>query len=116
MPAQVRIVDAADAMIRETHSGGHISRRLVRREHGLSSMSLNITTIHEPFADDAPVGYDGYDQIIYMLSGEAEVEFDGGSHILGPGAALIIPNGCTYKYKVIKSPTEIVAVFAPGRF
>jgi len=103
-------------MTRESDEGRHISRRLVRREHGSTAVSLNITTIHDGFEDAAPVSYDGYDEIVYMLAGEAEVEFDGVRHKLAAGAALVVPNGCSYKYKVVKGPTEIIAVFSPARF
>lgn len=79
-------------------------------------MSLNVTTIREGYEDEAPVTYDGYDEIVYVLAGEAEVEFEGTTHKLMAGSALFIPDGCSYKYRVTKGPNEIIAVYGPARF
>jgi glyoxylate utilization-related uncharacterized protein len=116
MARKVRVIRPADAMIKQSSDGVHTSRRLIRREHGSDRVSLNTLTILDGFADEAPVAFEGYDQIIYVLGGESETEFDGETHRLTPGSALFIPDGASYKYKVIKGPHEIIAIFGPARF
>jgi len=89
------------------------SRRLVRRTHG-SSVSVNISTLEEGY-DDHAVQYPDHDEIFYILSGEAEMEFDGLTRKVGPGMAVFVPRNSTYAYRVIKGPNEMVVVFSPAR-
>jgi len=89
------------------------SRRLVRRAHG-ASVSVNVSTLDEGY-DDRAVRYPEHDEIFYILSGEAEIDFDGVNRRLGPGMAVVVPRNCTYAYRVIKGPNEMVVVFSPAR-
>jgi mannose-6-phosphate isomerase-like protein (cupin superfamily) len=90
------------------------SRRLVRKTHGSSAMSFNVSTLEQGY-DDREVQYADYDEIFYILVGEAEIEFDGGRHLLAPGMAVFVPRGSKYAYRVTKGPNELVAVFSPAR-
>jgi ethanolamine utilization protein EutQ (cupin superfamily) len=63
-----------------------------------------------------PVTYEGYDEIVYLMAGEAELEFDGTTHQFKAGSALFIPDGCSYKYRTVNGPNELIAVFSPARF
>ncbi len=90
------------------------SRRLVRKAHGSSAMSFNVTTLEQGY-DDREVQYADHDEIFYILAGEAEIEFDGVCHLLTPGMAVFVPRGSKYAYRVTKGPNEMVAVFAPTR-
>jgi|SRR5271154_1380551 len=91
-----------------------ISRRLVRRAHGSNTMSFNVSTLEQGY-DDRAVSYTDYDELFYILAGEAEIEFDGISRRLTPGMAVFVPRGAAYAYRVIKGPNELVAVFSPAR-
>jgi mannose-6-phosphate isomerase-like protein (cupin superfamily) len=90
------------------------SRRLVRRTHGSNTMSFNVSTLEQGY-DDREVQYADYDEIFYILAGEAEIEFDGGRHLLAPGMAVFVPRGSKYAYRVTNGPNELVAVFSPAR-
>jgi mannose-6-phosphate isomerase-like protein (cupin superfamily) len=90
------------------------SRRLVRKTHGSNTMSFNVSTLEQGY-DDRDVQYADYDEIFYILAGEAEIEFDGGRHLLAPGMAVFVPRGSKYAYRVTKGPNELVAVFSPAR-
>ena len=90
------------------------SRRLVRKTHGSNTMSFNVSTLEQGY-DDREVQYADYDEIFYILAGEAEIEFDGGRHLLAPGMAVFVPRGSKYAYRVTKGPNELVAVFSPAR-
>jgi mannose-6-phosphate isomerase-like protein (cupin superfamily) len=90
------------------------SRRLVRKTHGSNTMSFNVSTLEQGY-DDREVQYADYDEIFYILAGEAEIEFDGGRHLLAPGMAVFVPRGSEYAYRVTKGPNELVAVFSPAR-
>ncbi|HIF09984.1 MAG TPA: cupin domain-containing protein [Sneathiellales bacterium] len=114
MTKKIRVLTMDDAEIVDMPEERIISRRLVRKDHGSETASLNVSTLGEGF-DDPEVCYD-YDEIIYMLSGEVELKFDGEVQIIGPGAAIFIPKGCTYGYRVTKGPNEVIAVFAPAKF
>jgi len=90
------------------------SRRLVRKTHGSSVMSFNVSTLEQGY-DDREVEYADYDEIFYILTGEAEIEFDGVRHLLKPGMAVFVARGSKYGYRVTKGPNELVAVFSPAR-
>jgi mannose-6-phosphate isomerase-like protein (cupin superfamily) len=90
------------------------SRRLVRKTHGSSAMSFNVSTLESGY-DDREVQYADHDEIFYILAGEAEIEFDGVRHLLKPGMAVFVPRGSKYGYRVTIGPNELVAVFSPAR-
>ena len=114
MDKGIHVLSIADAEVAELEGGKLISRRLVRRAHGSQRASFNVTTIHEGF-DDRAIRYEGHDEIFYVIAGEAEIDFDGGRHVLKPGMAVFVPEGCTYGYRVLRGPNEVVAVFTPAR-
>ena len=86
----------------------------MRKTHGSNTMSFNVSTLEQGY-DDREVQYADYDEIFYILAGEAEIEFDGGRHLLAPGMAVFVPRGSKYAYRVTKGPNELVAVFSPAR-
>jgi mannose-6-phosphate isomerase-like protein (cupin superfamily) len=116
MDKAVRLLTVDDATVKESAGGLHTSRRLVRREHGSERMAFNVTTILEGFEDEEPVSYQGYDEIVYVLAGEAEADCNGTTHVLKPGSALFVPDGASFRYRVTTGPNEIVAVYSPARF
>jgi mannose-6-phosphate isomerase-like protein (cupin superfamily) len=89
------------------------SRRLVRKAHGSSAMSFNVSTLEQGY-DDREVQYD-HDEIFYILAGEAEIQVEGVRQLLTPGMAVFVPRGSKYAYRVTKGPNEMVAVFSPAR-
>ena len=110
----VRFVTLGEAEVVELEEGRLTSRRLVRKEHGSEKISFNVSTLREGY-QDAGVAYLGHDEIVYVLSGRAEVTVDGKSRIVGPGTAIFVPEGERYGYRVLEGPNEVIAVFAPAR-
>ncbi len=109
----IKVIDISDAEVAEDPL--MVSRRVIRKEHGAESMSLNITTVNEGY-DDPAVVYPDNDEIVYILSGTAEITVDGEIHTLNPGKAIYIPRGQAYGWKVTEGPNEAVVVFTPARF
>jgi quercetin dioxygenase-like cupin family protein len=114
MSKAISVLTMDDAEVVELEGGTLTSRRLVRRVHGSERMSFNVSTLREGY-DDPSVSYEGHDEIVYVMAGEAEFGFDGQKRTLKPGMAAFIPAGCRYSYRVTKGPNEVVAVFSPAR-
>ena len=108
----IKVMDLGDAEIYEDETV--VSRRLVRRAHGSEEMSLNVSTLKEGYDDPACV-YAEYDEIVYILSGTAELTIDGETRTVGKGTAFYVPRGASYGYKVIEEPNDVIAVFTPAK-
>jgi quercetin dioxygenase-like cupin family protein len=91
-----------------------ISRRLIRRDHGSEEMSFNVATLHENYNDQNCV-YPEYDEIVYVLTGKAELTIDGETQTISEGTAFYVPRGIPYGYKVVEAPNNVVAVFTPAK-
>jgi len=91
-----------------------ISRRLIRRDHGSEEMSFNVATLHENYNDQNCV-YPDYDEIVYVLTGKAELTIDGETQTVSEGTAFYVPRGVPYGYKVVEAPNDVVAVFTPAK-
>lgn len=111
--SSIKVVDLGEAEVVEFPHV--VSRRVVRKAHGATGMSLNVTTLHEGY-DDQNVSYPDHDEIVYILSGTVELTLDGKTQVVGPGKAMYVPRGQTYGYKVITGPNEVIAAFSPARF
>ena len=108
----IKVLGLGDAEVYEDKTV--ISRRLVRREHGCEEMSFNVSTLHVGYEDDACV-YADYDEIVYILSGKAELTIDGETQTIGAGTAFYVPRGQSYGYKVTEGPHDLIAVFTPAK-
>ncbi len=53
-----------------------------------------------------------YDEVLYVLEGELEVESDGGSAVAGPGEMILIAGGGTVTYRS-KAGTKTFVVLYP---
>lgn len=108
----IKVMSLDDAEVYEDETV--ISRRLVRRAHGSEEMSLNVSTLKEGMEDPDCV-YADYDEIVYVLSGTAELTIDGETQTVGKGTAFYVPRGASYGYKVIEAPNDVIAVFTPAK-
>ena len=108
----IKVMSLGDAEVYEDETV--ISRRLVRRAHGSEEMSLNVSTLKEGMEDPDCV-YADYDEIVYVLSGTAELTIDGETQTVGAGTAFYVPRGASYGYKVIEAPNDVIAVFTPAK-
>lgn len=111
--SSIKVVDVGEAEVVEFPQV--VSRRVIREAHGAAGMSFNVTTLHEGY-DDQKVSYPDHDEIVYILSGTAELTLDGETQLIGRGMAMYVPRGQTYGYKVIKGPNEVIAAFSPAKF
>ena len=87
------------------------ARRLFGPEQGSDLASLVLATVQNGY--DTDVGPLDFDEILYLTRGIAEVEVGGVWRSLGPGNAMFIPQGATYRWKVVEGPNEFVVVIAP---
>ena len=71
-------------------------------EFGTAEVGLDVEGLHET-----------RDEIIYVLTGKLEVEFDGACQTITPGSTVFIPQGLRYQLRVIDGPAEILGVFSP---
>jgi quercetin dioxygenase-like cupin family protein len=108
----IRVIDLSEAQIVEDAT--FTSRRVVRREHGSTGMSFNVSTLREGF-DDQHCVYPDHDEIVYLLSGTVELTIGGKTLTISAGKAIYIPRGKPYGYKVVKGPNEVIAVFTPAK-
>jgi mannose-6-phosphate isomerase-like protein (cupin superfamily) len=113
MASAIRVLTMDDAEVVELEEGLLVSRRLVRRTHGSEGASVNVSTVNEGYDGDA--SYEDNDEIVYVLEGEADVDYDGEHHTLRPGMAMFVPRGATYHYRVTRGPNELLVVFVPAR-
>jgi len=111
--SSIKVVDVSDAEVVEFPN--IVSRRVVRKAHGATGMSFNVTTLHEGY-DDQAVSYPDHDEIVYILSGTVELTLDGKTQVIGAGKAMYVPRGQTYGYKVLEGPNEVIAAFSPAKF
>ncbi len=91
-----------------------ISHRLIGRDHGSREMSFNFATLNENYNEEKCV-YPDHDEIVYVLSGKAELTIDGEMQVVANGAAFYVPRGVPYGYKVIEAPNDVVAAFTPAK-
>ena len=59
--------------------------------------------------------YNGHDELVYVLKGKCEIEFDGKTEIAGPGTLLFVPDGSSYDFKVLEELFELLAALSPPR-
>ena len=75
---------------------GRKSLEIVSGEKGSSAVTLRLVEIPVPQPGDRPRGphrHDGFEECIYVLSGEGRTESDSGKYPLKPGDTILIPPG-----------------------
>ena len=53
------------------------------------------------------------DELVYVISGAGELEFEGQKHRIGPGTAFFAPAGAKFHYRTLEAPHETLAVISP---
>lgn len=110
MGAEIQVRQVQD--IKELESGLIRSRQLTGPSKGSEHFSAYHATIVAGYDDKS--GYPN-DELVYLLSGEAEIEYDGVRRTVGPGTAIFIPQGGVVRYKVLGEKTEVLVIYAPPR-
>ena len=75
---------------------GRKSLEIVSGEKGSSAVTLRLVEIPVPQPGDklrSPHRHNGFEECIYVLSGEGRTEADSGSYPLRPGDTILIPTG-----------------------
>lgn len=84
------------AAARQLGLAGRKSLEIVSGEKGAQAVTLRLVEIPVPAPGDAlrgPHFHNGFEECIYVLSGEGCTEADSGSHPLGTGDTILIPSG-----------------------
>jgi quercetin dioxygenase-like cupin family protein len=75
---------------------GRKSLEIVSGEKGSNAVTLRLVEIPVPEAGDRPRGphrHDGFEECIYVLSGQGRTESDSGKYPLKAGDTILIPSG-----------------------
>jgi quercetin dioxygenase-like cupin family protein len=75
---------------------GRKSLEIVSGEKGSNAVTLRLVEIPVPRAGDRPRGphrHDGFEECIYVLSGQGRTESDSGKYPLKAGDTILIPSG-----------------------
>jgi uncharacterized cupin superfamily protein len=108
----VRVEDVTPVVFGDP--GAMKSHRLIRREMGSERVSLNFTVTEET-SEEFDSMYPDHDELIYIVSGVGEIEWDGCEPTrVSPGTAIFIPRGRSYRYRVVEARQEAVVVFGPA--
>ena len=89
-----RVLTQADA--RSMGLPGRKSLEIVSAEQGAQSVTLRLVEIPPAKPGDAPRGrhfHQGFEECIFVMSGEGCTESDSGSHPLKTGDTILIPPG-----------------------
>lgn len=113
MSRGIQIRHASDAKEINAANGLARSRRLVGPSRGSERVAVDLVTLVAGYESTAR--YESSDESMYLLEGEAEIEFDGVRQRLTSGSAIFVPLGTEYHWKVIGEANQLVVVFAPPR-
>ncbi len=75
---------------------GRTAREIVSAERGSDKVSFRIVQIEPPAAGETPRGphvHYGFEECIYVLSGEGVTEAESGTFRLGAGDTILVPAG-----------------------
>jgi len=89
-----RVLTQAEA--RNLGLPGRKSLEIVSAETGSRAVTLRLVEIPVPRPGEAlraPHRHSGFEECIYVLSGEGRTEFEGGTHALKAGDTVLIPPG-----------------------
>ena len=69
----------------------------------------------EPHDGTKPPASRDYETVGYVVSGRAEIHFEGQALELEQGDSWVVPKGASHTYKVLEPFTAIEATFPPAR-
>lgn len=110
MGAGIQVRQVGD--VKELEAGGIHSRQLIGPTRGSERFSAYLATLVAGYDDKS--GYPN-DELVYLLKGEAEIEFDGTRQTVGPGTVIFVPQGGVVRYRVLGEANEVLVFFSPPR-
>ena len=111
MSGKLQIINPEDLDYIEQDEGVK-TRKLATKANGSSRISFEQAIIADGLEVPGVV-YEGFDEIVYVLTGKGEITADGQKRTVGPGSFFFVPDGAAYDFKVIEGPMEMVAAFSP---
>ena len=108
--------DADSQSLQPAAAPGHhkelgLVRRLIDPSRGAKHIQLMHFIVEEGFEVESI--RENQEELLYVIQGEAEVEFDGIRRRIGPGGTLFVPQNTPYRYKETKTPHEVLVVISP---
>ena len=97
---------------------GRTAREIVSGDTGAEKVSFRIVRIEPAAAGEAPRGphvHDGFEECIYVLSGEAVTEAESGTFRLSAGDTILVPAGELHVTRNTgTAPLELLCFFPVG--
>lgn len=96
---------------------GRTSLELVSGKTGASAVTLRLVEIPVPVAGEKPRGphrHDGFEECIYVISGEGVTHSESGEHALAAGDAILISSGESHVTRNIGSEPLVLLCFFPA--
>lgn len=95
---------------------GRTSLELISSRVGAGAVTLRLVEIPVPAAGETPRGphrHDGFEECIYVVSGEGVTHADSGEHRLAAGDAILIPPGESHVTRNVGSEPLVLLCFFP---
>jgi len=96
---------------------GRKSLEIVSRENGAKSLTLRLAEIPVPQPGEAlrgPHHHSGYEECIYVLSGQGTTFAESGEYLLKPGDTILIPPGEKHVTRNTGSVPLLLLCFFPS--
>jgi len=109
-----RVVRKEDA--RNLGLPGRTSLEMVSGRAGADAVTLRLVEIPVPVAGEKPRGphrHDGFEECIYVLSGQGVTHAESGEHALSAGDAILIPAGESHVTRNTGSEPLVLLCFFP---
>lgn len=91
-------------------------RRGVRRRGYATDDVMLVMNELSPGMELGPHKHDDFDQLAYILEGEANYYIDGEPHFMGPGSMLLVPRGAMHYIEPLgDQPCRNLDIFVPPR-
>lgn len=87
----------------------------VRRRSYATDECMLVMNYLEPGMELNPHVHEEFDQLAYILAGEADYYIDGEPNRMGPGSMLLVPAGSPHYISPRGGPVENLDIFCPPR-
>ena len=111
MSGKIQIINPEDLNFTEQDDGVK-TRKLATKASGSTRISFEQGILPAGLEAEGIV-YEGFDELVYVITGKGEITVDGQKRTVGPGSFFFVPDGAPYDFKVIEGPVDLVAAFSP---
>ena len=92
-----------------------VARRGITRKAYASDEVMIVWNTVEQGLEVRPHSHDEFDQLVFILEGEADYYVDGIAHKVGPRDLLLVPRTKEHYIEVTKGPCINIDIFVPPR-